>query len=273
MDQDKNNGTKANFPCNHFIAPIITALVVGGTAPWWVDFVRGNSSNAASEKNQGLEEVKPSGSINSQGPEQASNGNSLTAQAQAPIQQSNDSSLNLSTDRNNRVSAASNASVIPKEDNAVNAASNAPAIPKREDAVNIASDSPAIPRFEGTIGNYEASKPFTDFIFANQGNIVWLDAQSFEDLSRQPETGFEIDYFHLWDNCFQALDPNEKPWSGKCTGTGFSIDHSDPAKDAIVTWFREKITIRGYFAVKGCDGPHQGSMGCTLRPLNPEDVR
>ncbi|NES73150.1 MAG: hypothetical protein F6K24_52155 [Okeania sp. SIO2D1] len=58
----------------------------------------------------------------------------------------------------------------------------------------------------------------------------------------------------------------------KCTGIEFSIDISDSSKDADMFYFRGGLRIRGYFAIKGCSGPHQGSMACGLRPLNPEDV-
>ena len=242
MNKDSNNETKTKFPIISLIAPVATALVVGGTAPWWVDFIKGESSNGKSpEENQILEGRETNDSINIQGSENTINDNSVIAQDRSVIQQSNGSGSNFSAGR--------------------------------DITVNEASDLPEIPEFKGEIGHYEASVPFTNFIFENVGNIVSLDAESFDDLSRQPETGFVIDYFHLWDNCFEALEPGEAPWYAKCTGTGFSIDRSDPSKDAIAEWFRAKITIKGYFSIKGCSGPHQGSMGCTLRPLSPEDIR
>ena len=140
---------------------------------------------------------------------------------------------------------------------------------------------PAVPRsgppkFEGHFGHYERSKRFSSFIFKNQRKLVYIDAyyvlDGYDDVNVFTDTS-GVDGFHLWEKCFKSLDPNEKPWYGKCTGTSFSIDRSGPKKDADFYIYRGALHLQGYFAIRGCGGPHQGSMGCTLRPLNPEEVR
>jgi hypothetical protein len=143
------------------------------------------------------------------------------------------------------------------------------------DLIN-ANHNSEIPRFTGEIGHYQASQSFTDFIFENQGELVFIDAYyvpaSWDELEIT-NNQFGVDYFHLWHDCFELLEPNAKPSYHQCTGTSFSIDRGSSPKDADFTYIRDILRIRGYFAIRGCGGPHQGSMGCTLRPLNPEDVR
>ena len=131
-----------------------------------------------------------------------------------------------------------------------------------------------LPKFEGQFGPYEQSKRFSNFIFKNQRKIVYIDAYYVPD---EPikiiNNTFGVDGFQLWGKCFEPLAPYEKPWYGKCEGTYFAIDRSEPTKDSDITYIRGTLRVQGYFAIRGCDGPHQGSMGCTLRPLNPEEVR
>ncbi|MFP4006942.1 MAG: hypothetical protein ACLFV6_02900 [Spirulinaceae cyanobacterium] len=132
-----------------------------------------------------------------------------------------------------------------------------------------------IPEFSGQIGHYEASQPFTDFIFEHQNELVFIDAYYLPEFWDEIEIindSFGVDYFHLWHNCGDSLEPNEAPSYQNCTGTGFSLDRDTSPKDADFTFIRDVLRIQGYFAIRGCDGPHQGSMGCTLRPLNPEDL-
>ena len=153
---------------------------------------------------------------------------------------------------------------------------NAPIINgSRQTQVNI-NPKPKIPRFEGEIGNYQKSKAFTNFIFENQGEKVFINASYIPNGTNEGNIirgdDFRVNHLHLWENCFKELETNEEPSLLKCEGVGFSIDRSNSPKDADMFYNRGALYIRGYFAIKGCGGPHQGSMGCTLRPLNPEDV-
>jgi len=131
-------------------------------------------------------------------------------------------------------------------------------------------------KFEGEFGHYERSKHYSNFIFKNQRKLVYIDAYYVPGDPNEVKiinNTFGVDGFQLWDKCFAPLAPKEKPWYGKCTGTYFAMDRSGPNKDADITYIRGTLRVQGYFAIRGCDGPHQGSMGCTLRPLNPEEVR
>lgn len=132
-----------------------------------------------------------------------------------------------------------------------------------------------IPRFSGQIGHDEASQPFTDFIFEHQNELVFIDAYYLPESWDKIEitnNSFGVDYFHLWHHCADSIKPDEAPSYGNCTGTSFSLVRGTSPKDADFTYIRDVLRIQGYFAIRGCDGPHQGSMGCTLRPLNPEDL-
>ncbi len=141
---------------------------------------------------------------------------------------------------------------------------------------NNVPDANEIPKFKGEIGHYEASNAFTNFILENQMKPVFIDAYyvpSENDEIELTNNSFGVDFFHLWHSCFEPLETNEMPSSLKCTGTSFSIDRGDSSKDADFTYIRFTLRVQGYFVIRGCGGPHQGSMGCTLRPLNPEDIR
>ncbi|MEC4803948.1 MAG: hypothetical protein SAJ12_01010 [Jaaginema sp. PMC 1079.18] len=150
-----------------------------------------------------------------------------------------------------------------------------PEIKQEESAIAQHHSDPKIPTFTGEIGHYEASQSFTDFIFDNQANIVFIDAYYVPESWDEIEiinNSFGVDYFHLWHHCLDESEVSEVPSVRNCTGTSFSLVRDAAPKDADFTFVRGTVRIQGYFAIRGCGGPHQGSMGCTLRPLNPEDV-
>ena len=244
MSKNKTHENKNKSLLNNLVVPIITALVVGGTAPWWVDFIKGDSSNSSPEERQGLEQAGTNDSVSIQGSENTVNDSSVIAQDQSTIQQSNGTGSNFSAGRDITVNATSNL--------------------------------PEITEFQGEIGHYGKSQEFTSFVFENQGEPVLINAHyepdDFYEISVS-NNSFGVDYFKIWNNCSIPLEPNEEPSSMKCHGTTFSIDRSDIQKDADFTYVRGILRVEGYFAIKGCSGPYQGSFGCTLRPLNPEDIR
>jgi|LakMenE18May11ns_1017448.scaffolds.fasta_scaffold9805919_1 hypothetical protein len=131
------------------------------------------------------------------------------------------------------------------------------------------------PKFEEEFGHYEQSNRFSNFILDNQKKTVYIDAYyvpaDFDEIKIINNT-FDVDSFQLWAKCVEPLAPNEKPSSAKCIGTYFQLDRSGLSKDSSITYIRGTLRVQGYFSVRGCDGPHQGIMGCTLRPLNPEEV-
>lgn len=69
---------RSRFFFDKLLAPIVVALAVGGTAPWWIDIIRGNTID---ENSTGADE------------------NSVTAPDKPLIQQSHDSSSNTATGR------------------------------------------------------------------------------------------------------------------------------------------------------------------------------
>lgn len=140
---------------------------------------------------------------------------------------------------------------------------------------NTGNEAASPKKFEGEFGHFSQGKKFVDFVFENEKKIVFFDAYlsegKYDDLTIVNKT-FGVDSFVLWEECFEALANNEKPSAVKCTGTEFTIDRSSALKDSDATLYRGALKIHGYFVIRGCDGPHQGLMGCTLKPLNVEDV-
>jgi hypothetical protein len=132
---------------------------------------------------------------------------------------------------------------------------------------------PAQPNFSGDIGHFDQSVDFSRFIFGNQQKIVFIDArfQPGEHDNIATNRAFQFDSLLLWEAC-EPLSAGEAPSSAKCSGNEFNIDRSAGNKDADAHLIRGSARIKGYFVVSGCSGPHQGLMGCTLRPLNANEV-
>jgi hypothetical protein len=217
MAEDADDKPKEKSFISQLVFPVVVALMVGGTAPWWVSLLPGNESQSANSR-------------------EATLGENVT-------QTNSESGFNISADGDVNVTAL--------------------------------AESNNIPTFEGEVGHYEMSQPFTDFIFENQGKVVLIDVYYTPADSDEfviVNNSFGVDYIHLWHECFEPLSPDESPSSYKCIGTSFSLDRSESQKDADFTYVRGSFRAQGYFAIRGCDGPYQGSMGCMLRPLNPEDV-
>jgi hypothetical protein len=134
---------------------------------------------------------------------------------------------------------------------------------------------PSVDRFKGEIGNFEKGQAFEKFISNHELKKVYIDARltpdpmDDENALRIINDTFGVESFVVWDSC-ESLKAGEKPSIGNCTGTEFLLDRSEGPKDSDLTFNRGVLSLKGYFVVKGCDGPHQGLMGCTLRPLNVE---
>jgi len=126
------------------------------------------------------------------------------------------------------------------------------------------------PFFLGQAGQLDAAKGFVDFIAAHEKEIVRLDVTIEEadfDGSLEGDT-----YFVLWDEC-DELEPGEAPSSMKCSGWSYAFETPDPpVPESTLQLFRGAYRVEGYFAVVGCSGPHQGLMGCTLRPVSIEEA-
>jgi len=131
------------------------------------------------------------------------------------------------------------------------------------------------PHFSATVGPFEAGAAFTDFVFTHQKEIVRLTvAMEEEDFDGSlPDGADEAAFFVLWEAC-EGLPKGTAPSTEYCTGTEINIDANgvDPA-DSGLSHARGTYRLEGYFAVQGCDGPHQGLMGCTLKALKIEEAR
>ncbi len=131
----------------------------------------------------------------------------------------------------------------------------------------------SVDRFQGEIGHFEKGQAFEKFISDHSLKKVYIDARftpaplDDENALRIINDTFGVESFVLWDSC-ESLKAGEKPSIGNCTGTEFSLDRSEGPKDSDLIFNRGVLRLKGYFVVKGCDGPHQGLMGCTLRPVN-----
>jgi hypothetical protein len=125
-------------------------------------------------------------------------------------------------------------------------------------------------RIEGKVGQLDKSKIFTDFIQANDGKIVFIDIY-IPDVEFHGTIEGETPYFVLFDECFD-FGSNKTLSTSNCTGTEFNISNLGKATDFHFSYSRDNYRLRGYFAILGFDGPHQGLMGVSLRPVNYENV-
>ena len=107
MSENEKNGPKDKEKSffKGLVVPIATALVVGGTAPWWVDLIKNGektpgdpeptSSVDNSNNLQPEDTVINDDSINIQGSDNTVNDNSVIASDQAVVQQNDGSGSNI----------------------------------------------------------------------------------------------------------------------------------------------------------------------------------
>ena len=129
------------------------------------------------------------------------------------------------------------------------------------------------PHFAAAVGHFEDGVAFTEFVFAHEKEIVRLAVTLAEEaFEGEVGEGDETAFFVLWEVC-EGLPEGAAPSTVHCTGTEVNIDANgvDPA-DSGLFQFRGVYRLEGYFAVQGCDGPHQGLMGCTLKALAIEEA-
>jgi len=164
MSEEKDNEAKENSVVGRFLAPIATALIVGGTAPWWVDLIQGepepNSSETSSLStdtsgaDQDAESPVNDDSINIQGSENTVTDDSVVASGESVIQQNSGSGSNIS--------AGGDVSI------------NEPfEVPKFEGQIQVWNDK--VWSEESEINDFEGSEDFFDFIVENDQNVVYLN--------------------------------------------------------------------------------------------------
>jgi hypothetical protein len=142
MAEEKSDKAKFKPLLSQLFVPVATALIVGGTAPWWVTLLHNNES-----PDDDLGNIPSDGST---------------------VQTNNGSGFNISAGGD------------------VN--------------VNTLAEAKNYPSFEGEIGHYEISHSFTDFIFENEGKVVFIDVYYVpDDFSELTITNnsFGVDYLHL----------------------------------------------------------------------------
>ena len=126
-------------------------------------------------------------------------------------------------------------------------------------------------KIEGMVGQLEKAKKFNDFIQANDGKIVFIDIYIPDEEFNGTVEG-DNPYFVLFDECFD-LKSSSTLSTLNCSGTEFNIANLGNATDFYFNYFRGSYKLRGYFAILGFEGPHQGLMGVNLRPVNYENVQ
>ncbi|MEO0986507.1 MAG: hypothetical protein AAFY20_13270 [Cyanobacteria bacterium J06639_14] len=149
MDKNaKSEKTKSFSFFNHLVVPIATALVVGGTAPWWVEFIKGNDSvgsresavsTNSSEEAQNSEAIDNTSSINIQNPDSVASDSSKVAKDNSTV-----------TDENSTV-VSDNSNVI--DDNSAVASGNSTVT---GDNATIASEQSVVQQSYGSGSNISA---------------------------------------------------------------------------------------------------------------------
>jgi flagellar basal body-associated protein FliL len=130
--------------------------------------------------------------------------------------------------------------------------------------------NPNVPRYEKLINSFDDAQLFFDFISGNKGKIIYLDIQATSDIA-SGETEGDSPFLSLYEDCTEALAQDEKPRGPKCSGTDYSIQKINQP-EYLFGFSRETYKLSGFFLVMGVDGPFQGRMGATLKPMNIKEV-
>jgi len=243
MSEEKNNEAKEKSFLNLLVLPIVTALVVGGTAPWWVDLIKGNSQESGSDNQspsvsnsgsrQALEGIPTDDSINIQGSGNAVTDDSVVASGKSVIQQNSGSGSNISASGD----------------------------------VNI-NQPFEVPKFEGKIqhlnleeqplGEFEGSKEFLEFITENDQKIVYLDIWPYY-------SGGSVNLDPPTEIFIPGPDGQVIPW------TAYEILDSESNDFFYDPTFDSRI-IRGYFKVVAVYPYMGGGQRIRLKPVAIEDV-
>ena len=144
-------------------------------------------------------------------------------------------------------------------------------------------------RFSGPVGQFAEAADFVNFVFDHQKETVIVDVDFAEEefAGSLGEPGETVS-FVLWEEC-EDLPEEEPPGTSWCTGTEINIEPGEadatepeaadpsgegdeaPETPGLSLWAGE-YRLKGTFQTEGCDGPHQGLMGCTLTLLGPAEA-
>lgn len=160
MSEENTNEPKEKSFLKNLVIPIATALIVGGTAPWWVEMLKGNSqgssngtpspSASSSSNTQDSKGVSGNDSINIQGSGNSLTDDSVRALDKSTVQQNSGSGSNISAGGDVNINQPSE---VPKFDGKIQ-------------HLNLE---------EKPLGKFEGSKKFLEFITENDQKVVYLD--------------------------------------------------------------------------------------------------
>ncbi|MGB5960596.1 MAG: hypothetical protein WBG73_08070 [Coleofasciculaceae cyanobacterium] len=227
----------------NLVIPIATALIVGGTAPWWVEALKGNSqgsgngtpspSASSSSNNQDSKGVAGDDSINIQG-----SGNSVT---DGSVRASGKSTIQQNSGPGSNISAAGDVNI--------NQLSEVPKFEGQIQHLNLE---------EKPLGKFEGSKKFLEFITENDQKVVYLNIWPYysggkvnldvpKEIVIPPPNGQAIEW-----TIYEILDSEKGD---------FFYDS---------TWGSR--IIRGYFKVVAVYPYRGGGQRIRLKPVAIEDV-
>jgi len=127
---------------------------------------------------------------------------------------------------------------------------------------------PAIPAFSGEIGQLENGESFNDFMDANRGKIVKLDAYMRED-QFYGSAGRENPSLIVWFQCNSLSEPLDNI---NCEGFRYLIRPSSSPTDYVFGPSGLSIQLKGYFLVGLDSFSNDGFIFIPLEPLDSKEV-
>jgi hypothetical protein len=259
MSEESNNEPKEKSFLKNLVMPIATALIVGGTAPWWVEILKGNSQGSGN----GTPSPSATGILSPSATGTPSPSASNFSNNQDSKSVSGDDSINIQGSGN----SATDSSVRASDKSTVQQNSGPGSNISAGGDVNINQPS-EVPKFEGRIQSYnledkplgksEDSKKFLDFITQNDQKVVYLNIWPYYSGGRV-NLDFPKEIFIPPPNG-QAIE-----W------TSYEILKSEKGDFFYDPTFASRI-IRGYFKVVAVYPYRGGGQRIRLKPVAIEDV-
>lgn len=260
MSGDEKNEPKKKEKSflSSLVIPITTALVVGGTAPWWVDLIKGGEQSSRSgnrstllddsDARQSSEGITNDDSVSIQGSGNTVNENSVIASERSVIQQNDGSGSNISVGGDLNINE-------PSE----------------------------IPRFSGEIGSGSKSDSFRQFISEHDNEVVFLDvyitSNSLNAEDRRNSV-YVCDMSSVNNQCNENMftllfDCDEVDYGGvqpPCLGINYRLNKSEDSNN-LFSYAQGNYYLKGYWSVRANPGMWQGIMSTTLTPVDVQDAR
>jgi hypothetical protein len=168
---------------------------------------------------------------------------------------------------------------------------NSPAINSNGGNVNLNIDNstkvetrekPEAPKYSGRIGNGKEGKGFTEFIYKNDGKIVYLDTyymsssnnindvltgEMLTDSSTKDREGS----FIIANEC-EGEVPSNVPPHRYCGGYSYQVKMPNNS-DSLYTFNMGAYYLKGYWSVRTHPGTIQGVIYVTLSAVDAKDVQ